>query len=131
VDRTWSAVGAHQSLDPRQIRPGGGCWLCPKLRPSVGPGRPYTYPDTVVLPTVIVMRVWRKGHESFTGWLARNKSLAERLGYRSCGPDGQLETISAAQLSHRARHLGILPFLLFFVGLVWQSIHLGAIGAGI
>jgi hypothetical protein len=102
-------------------------WLCPRLRPSVGPGRPYTYPDAVVLLTVIVMRVWRKGYESFTGWLARNRCLAKRLGYTSCSPDGQLETISAAQLSRRARHLGILPFLVFSIGLVWQLIHLGAI----
>jgi hypothetical protein len=57
-------------------------WLCPRLRPSVGPGRPYTYPDAVVLLTVIVMRVWRKGYESFTGWLARNSCLAEHLGIR-------------------------------------------------
>jgi hypothetical protein len=38
-----------------------------------------------------------------------------------------LETISASQLSRRARHLGIWPFLLFFIGLVWQLIRLGAI----
>ena len=102
-------------------------WLHPALRPSTGPGRPYTYPDAVVLLTVIVMRIWRKGYESFTGWLARNSRLAVSLGYTSYDADGQLETISAAQLSLRARRLGVFPFLLLFIGLVWQLIRLGVI----
>jgi hypothetical protein len=73
------------------------------------------------------MRIWRKGYESFTGWLARNRPLAVSLGYTSYDADGQLETISAAQLSRRARRLGVFPFLLFFIGLVWQLIRLGVI----
>jgi hypothetical protein len=99
----------------------------PALAPRTGPGRPYTYSDTVVLLTVIVMRVWRKGYESFTGWLGRNPSLAHSLGYTTYDAEGHLETISAAQLSRRTRHLGFLPFVLFFVALVWQLIRLGAI----
>jgi hypothetical protein len=38
------------------------------------------------------------GYESFAGWLARNRPLAVSLGYTSYDADGQLETISAAQL---------------------------------
>lgn len=99
----------------------------PDRQPTTGPGRRYTYQDTVVLLTMIVMRVWRKGYESFTGWLAHNPSLAKSLGYTAYDKSGNLETISSSQLSRRARHLGLLPLLLFFVALVWQLIRLGVI----
>ena len=102
-------------------------WLQPALRPANGPGRKPTYAAATVLLTVIVMRVWRKGYESFTGWLGRNPTLAKSLGYTCYDPQGQLQTISSSQLSRRARQLGFWPFLFFFIGLVWQLIRLGAI----
>jgi len=99
----------------------------PALRPHSGPGRPPTYSDATVLVTVIVMRVWRKGYESFTGWLGRNTSLAQKLGYTETDRQGELKIISSSQLSRRARQLGCWPFVLFFIALVWQLIRLGAI----
>ena len=101
--------------------------LRPAFKPRYGPGRKLTYPDATVLLTVVVMRVWRKGYESFTGWLGRNPTLAESLGYREYDPQGQLQTISSSQLSRRARQLGFWPFLFFFIALVCQLIRLGAI----
>lgn len=101
--------------------------LRPALKPTTGPGAKQTYSDETVLLTVIVMRVWRKGYESFSGWLARHTDLAQSLGYRSYNADGQLRTISSSQLSRRARQLGLWPFLLFFIALVWQLIRLGAV----
>jgi hypothetical protein len=102
-------------------------WLQPALKSSNRRGRKQTYADATVLLTVIVMRVWRKGYESFTGWLGRNPALAESLGYTLCDPQGQLQTISSSQLSRRARQLGFWPFMFFFMALVWQLIRLGAI----
>jgi len=99
----------------------------PALRPRLGPGRKLLYPDATVLVTVIVMRVWRKGYESFTGWLGRNTTLAQKLGYTQRNRQGELQIISSSQLSRRARQLGCWPFLLFFIALVWQLIRLGAI----
>jgi hypothetical protein len=99
----------------------------PGLRFRSGPGRKPLYPDATVLLTVIVMRVWRKGYESFTGWLERNSSLAQKLGYTEIDRQGQRQVISSFQLSRRARQLGCWPFLLFFIALVWQLIRLGAI----
>ncbi|MEW6405096.1 MAG: transposase [Chloroflexota bacterium] len=90
-------------------------------------GAKQAYSDSSVLLTVIVMRVWRKGYESFTGWLARNPALAHSLGYTEYDERGCLKTISSSQLSRRARQLGFLPFLLFFIALVWQLILLGAV----
>jgi hypothetical protein len=101
--------------------------LRPELKPKRGPGAKRTYSDPTVLLTVIVMRVWRKGYESFTGWLGRNPSLAQSLGYTEYDWQGQLKTISSSQLSRRARQLGFWPFLFFFIALVWQLICLGAI----
>lgn len=101
--------------------------LHPSLKPTNGAGRKQAYCDATVLLTVIVMRVWRKGYESFTGWLARNPALAESLGYTAYDPQGRLKTISSSRLSRRARHLGFWPFLFFFIALVWQLICLGAI----
>lgn len=74
------------------------------------------------------MRIWRrKGYESFTDWLAANERLAESLGCTCHTADGRLRTISASQLWKRAHRLGLLPFFLFFVGLVWQLIRQGVI----
>lgn len=101
--------------------------LKPALKPRPGPGHPLTYPDPTVLLTVIVMRVWRKGYESFTGWLGRNSALGQSLGYNRYDQQGHLQVISSSQLSRRARQLGLWPFLFFFIGLVWQLIRLGAI----
>jgi Transposase DDE domain len=101
--------------------------LQPRLRAKLGPGRPPTYSDETVLLSVVVMRVWRKGYESFSGWLGRNPGLAESLGYTIPTAQGQFQTISSSQLSRRARQLGFWPFLFFFIGLVWQLIRLGAI----
>ena len=101
--------------------------LQPSLRPGNRAGRKQTYPDATVLLSVIVMRVWRKGYESFSGWLSRNSTLAVNLGYTVTNTQGQLQTISSSHLSRRARQLGFWPFLFFFIGLVWQLIRLGAI----
>ncbi len=101
--------------------------LQPRLKPRTGPGRKQTYSEATVLLTVIVMRVWGKGYESFTGWLGRNPALAESLGYRQTDAPGQLQTISSSHLSRRTRQLGFWPFMFFFIGLVWQLICLGAI----
>ena len=102
--------------------------LRPSLQPGIGPGRPQTYSDVTVLLTVMVMRVWRKGYESFTGWLARYPALAQSLGYTQYDAPGRLKTISSSRLSRRARQLGFWPFLFFFIALVWQLVRLGAIG---
>ena len=101
--------------------------LRPVLPPLNGAGAKPTYTDETVLLTVIVMRVWRKGYESFSSWLARHPELAQSLGFTQYDAQGRLKTISSSQLSRRARHLGFWPFLLFFIALVWQLIRLGAI----
>jgi hypothetical protein len=77
----------------------GSYRLRPALKSTNKRGRKQTYADATVLLTVIVMRVWRKGYESFTGWLGRNPALAESLGYTVSGPQGQWQTISSSQLS--------------------------------
>jgi len=101
--------------------------LQPALKATTGPGAKRTYTDETVLLTIIVMRVWRKGYESFSGWLARCPELAQSLGYVHTSSAGQLRTISSSQLSRRARQLGLWPLLLFFIALVWQLIRLGAV----
>jgi hypothetical protein len=101
--------------------------LQPRLPSGNRAGRKQTYPDATVLLSVIVMRVWRKGYESFSGWLGRNPILAANLGYTVYNAQGQLQTISSSHLSRRARQLGFWPFLFFFIGLVWQLMCLGAI----
>lgn len=104
-----------------------GYVLRPRLKPKNGVGAKVTYSDESILLTVIVMRVWRKGYESFSGWLSRNPTLAHSLGYTAYDQGGRLKTISASQLSRRHRQLGYVPYVLFFIALVWQLIRLGAI----
>ena len=84
------------------------------LRTRSKAGAKQTYADSSVLLTVIVMRVWRKGYESFTGWLARNTTLAHSLGYTEFDDQGCLKTISSSQLSRRARQLGFFALSALF-----------------
>jgi len=106
------------------------CWACTmanRLRPALPPprhpgGAPQLYRDETVLLTMLVLRAWRLSLEKIARWLPRYEALAVALGMPAGGP-----TISAAQLSRRSRQLGLWPYLLFFLALVWQLVRLGAI----
>lgn len=102
------------------------CTLARHVRPPLPTtrhpgGAPQTYRDETILLTMLVLRAWRLSLEKMADWLARYDALAVALGM---APG---TTISAAQLSRRSRQLGVWPYLLLFVGLVWQLVRLGAI----
>ncbi len=97
-----------------------------RLHPALPSGRhpggaPQTYRDETILLTMLVLRAWRLSLEKGANWLGRYAALAIALGMDPA------RTISAAQLSRRSRHLGLWPYLFFFVGLVLALLRVGAV----
>ena len=102
--------------------------LIQKPRLPKGPGgRPTTYSDSVILLMAIVQTTWHKSYEQMVDWVATNEGLALALGFTQRTPAGKLRTISKGQYWERRAVLGVLPFLFFFLTLVAQLTHLGAI----
>ncbi len=100
--------------------------LKPRLPKSTNRGRPELYSDASILLTSIVAMAWHRSMEDIVSWIARYSDLALVLGYpRDSG--GSLRTICLGRYSERLRALGLLPYFLFFVGMVYQLIRLGAI----
>lgn len=100
--------------------------IWPRL-PRSPRGCPPTYTDASVLLTSIVAGVWQLGYEAITGWLSQDEPLALTLGYTQRDPRGKLKTISSSQLWRRVQGLGLGPYLLFFVGMVFQLLKMGVI----
>src|SRR5579885_1913336 len=97
-----------------------------RLHPALPAGRhpggaPQTYRDETILLTMLVLRAWRLSLEKGANWLGRYAAPAIALGMDPA------RTISAAQLSRRSRHLGLWPYLFFFVGLVLALLRVGAV----
>lgn len=114
------------------------CWalalaqrLQPRLPRATRRGHPEVYSDVSILLTSLVAMAWRRPMEGTVEWLAHCPPLALALGYPQA-PNGQVRTISLGRYSERRRALGLLPYFLFFVGMVWQLIRLGVIkGTGL
>jgi len=82
-------------------------------------GRPPRYTDTTILLISVVQTVWGKSYEQLIDWVRTDIVLAEALGFVG----GQV--ISPGQYWQRRMQLGILPLVLFWVGLVVQLMWLG------
>ncbi len=94
--------------------------LRPPRLPSAR-GRPHTYPDEVILVTVIVMAIWQLSPRAMARRLRRWPELAIACGYSP--PD----IISASQLYRRRDQLGLAVYFVTFCALVWQLIRRGVI----
>jgi hypothetical protein len=143
----WPAL----PLDSLPERPGKKLWLTPEaflqaingltlaqwavqvsdgLRPprlARGPGgRPRTYKDPSVLLMAVVQTGWRMAYSDIVDYVRSHDDLADLLDFErtACG---RVISISQGQYWERRAALGILPMLLFFLGLVWQLVCLGVV----
>lgn len=141
----WPAL----PLEPLPERPGKKLWLTPEafvqainglalahwavrvsdwLRPprlARGPGgRPQTYRDSSVLLMAVVQTGWRMVYSDIVDYVRSHDDLADLLDFE-CTACGRVISISQGQYWERRAALGILPLLLFFLGLVWQLVCLG------
>ncbi len=73
----------------------------------------------------VVQALWRKSYRQIVDWVAVDSGLAQALGFPV--EAGQPQTPSLSQYWERRQALGILPFLLLFIGLVARLIRLGVV----
>jgi len=94
--------------------------LGPPRLPRGPGGRPARYAEASILLMALVQTLWRTSYEQVVDWVATQPELAQALGFGE-------HTISQGQYWQRRAGLGVLPFLLFFLGLAAQLVRLGVI----
>jgi Transposase DDE domain len=87
--------------------------------PRRGPKQ--VYRDSSILVTALVHIGWQFAYEELIDYFRQHADAAQAAGF----PPGQV--ISVGQYWERRRALGVLPFWLFFVALVWQLLRLAVI----
>jgi len=99
--------------------------VCERLRPSLpdpsrrGPKR--VYRDGSVILMALIHVAWQFSYEQVVDYFRARPEAAQAAGFRT----GRV--ISVGQYWERRRALGLLPFWLFFVAMVWQLIRWGVI----
>jgi len=74
-----------------------------------------------VIVMALIHVAWQLSYEEVVDYFRAHADAASAAGFAP----GQV--ISVGQYWERRRALGILPFWFFFVGMVWQLIHLAVI----
>ena len=77
--------------------------------------------DRSVIVMALIHVAWQLSYEEVVDYFRAHADAASAAGFAP----GQV--ISVGQYWERRRALGILPFWFFFVGMVWQLIHLAVI----
>jgi len=139
-------------LEPLPEQPGKKLWLTPeaflhaingpalarwalqvanRLRPPrlpAGPGgRPRSYADLSILLMAVVQTAWRMSYADIVDYVRSHSGLADQLGFTQRTSSGGVVSISQGQYWERRSALGILPLLLFFLGVVAQLVRLGVV----
>lgn len=96
-----------------------------KLRPAlpapVRRGPKQVYDDSSIMVVALVQVAWWFGYEEVIDYFRAHAEAAQAVGF----PAGRV--ICASQYWERRRALGILPFWLLFVAMVWQLVRLAVI----
>lgn len=93
----------------------------PSLMDGSRRGRKAVYQDASMLVMALLQVAWQLSYEEIVDYLRARPEAASAAGFAP----GQV--ISVGQYWERRRRLGVLPFWLFFVGMVWQLVCLGVI----
>ena len=89
-------------------------------------GVPQVYTDASILLLALVQTAWRFSYNGLLEYLAEQRDLALAVGL-PYDKRGRVRCISQSQYWERRQALGLRPYLLFMVGLVWQLMRLGVI----
>lgn len=84
-------------------------------------GPKQVYPDSSIIVMALVHVAWQMSYEEVVDYFRAQPEVAQAAGFTT----GRV--IGVSQYWQRRRALGILPFWLFFVAMVWQLICLGVI----
>lgn len=95
--------------------------LWPSLPPASRRGPKAIYPDSSVMVMALVHVAWQFSYEQVVSYFRARPEAAQAAGF----PTGRV--ISLGQYWERRRALGLFPFWMFFVGMVWQLIRCAVI----
>lgn len=84
-------------------------------------GPKVVYRDSSILVMAFIQVAWQMSYEEVVDYLRAQAESAAAVGF-SPG-----RVICASQYWERRRVLGVLPFWLFFVAMVWQLVRMGVI----
>ena len=91
--------------------------LWPSLAPALRRGPKAIYQDSSVMVMALVHVAWQFSYEQAVSYFRARPEAAQAAGF----PIGRV--ISVGQYWERRRALGIFPFWVFFVAMVWQLIR--------
>lgn len=101
-------------------------WGRPPALPAPRRGPKPVYHDATILVLALVQTAWQMPYHVLIAYLRQQAELAVALGF-PLDSQGRPRTISQGQYWERRQALGVLPLLLFMLGLVWQLVKLGVI----
>ena len=93
----------------------------PTLPQPTRRGPKQVYQDSSIVVMALVHVAWQMSYEEVVDYFRAHAEAAQAAGF----PPGRV--IGVSQYWERRRALGIWPFWLFFVAMVWQLIRLGII----
>lgn len=94
-------------------------WPCLPVPSRRGPKA--VYQDSSVMVMALIQVAWQFSYEDTVDYFRARPEAARAAGF----PAGRV--ISVGQYWERRRALGILPFWLLFIAMVWQLVRLGVI----
>jgi hypothetical protein len=114
VSLTHALGLAEWALNVRQ-------WGRERLADPSRRGPKVVYRDSSIVVMALIQVAWQMSYEEVVDYLRGQSETAQVVGL----PAGRV--ICASQYWQRRRALGVLPFWLFFVALVWQLVRMGVI----
>lgn len=120
VEAIHAVALAEWAVQPR-------AWRTPPALPKPRRGRPQQYRDASILVLSVVQIAWRMPYAVCLEYLADHPELGQALSLPLDTTTGQVRCISQSQYWERRQALGILPLMLFMLGLVAQLVRLGVI----
>lgn len=96
-------------------------WGQPQLPDKSRRGPKVVYCKSSILVMALIQVAWQMGYEEVVDYLRGHAETAAAVGLVA----GRV--ICASQYWERRRAIGLLPFWLFFVALVWQLVGMGVI----
>jgi len=101
-------------------------WWLPLCLPGSRRGPKQVYNDASILLLALVQTAWQMPYHVVIQYLKKQHELAVAIGF-PCDAQGYPRIISQGHYWQRRQDLGLMPLLLFMIGLVWQLARLGVI----
>jgi hypothetical protein len=123
--RLWVSPSEFLMLTPALLLAEWALRLARRWRPLLAAGGrrgpKVVYQDASILVMALVQVAWQMSYDEIVDSLRARPEAACAAGFT------QGRVIGVSQYWERRRQLGVLPFWLFFVGMVWQLVCMGVV----